>query len=161
MKKSMITFILGILLLPTAAVKAQQQIERYVPNAYIPADEPLYETIVKLDSLYFNTYNHCKLDEMALLTAEDIEFYHDRGGLTTSKKELIASIKKNICCKVTRTLTKGSIEVYSIPNYGAVEIGYHSFTNKAEFGESHPSKFMIFWRLKEGQWQVHRVVSLH
>ncbi len=85
---------------------------------------------------------------MDSLTAEGIEFYHDRGGLTTSKKELIASIQKNICGKVTRILTKGSIEAYEIPGYGAIEFGYHSFKNIAEPGESHPSKFVIIWRLK-------------
>jgi len=160
-KNSIFTFIFGSLLLFGTAAQAQASAERYIPKPYIPADEPLYKTITTLDSLYFDTYNHCKLDKMTELTADDIEFYHDRGGLTTSKKELIESIHKNICGKVSRKLTKGSIEIYSIPNYGAVEIGYHSFVNTAEPGESHPSKFMIFWRLKDGVWQIHRVVSLH
>jgi hypothetical protein len=62
---------------------------------------------------------------------------------------------------VTRTLTRGSIEVYSIPGYGAVEIGYHSFKNIHEAGESEPSKFVILWRLKDKRWQLTRVISLH
>lgn len=98
---------------------------------------------------------------MDSLTAEDIEFYHDRGGLTTSKKELLTSIQKNIFGKVTRKLTNGSIEVYGIPGYGAVEFGYHSFVNIAEPGESHPSKFVILWRLKDKKWQLTKVISLH
>ena len=161
MKKSNLSFIIVMALFGATVAHAQQQPNRYIPKPYDPASEPLYQTIVKLDSLYFDTYNHCKLGKMAELTAEDIEFYHDRGGLTTSKKELIESIQKNICGKVTRNLTPGSIEVYAIPNYGAVEIGYHTFTNKAEPGQSQPSKFMIFWRLKDSLWQVHRVLSLH
>jgi hypothetical protein len=133
----------------------------YAPPPYIPASAKLYQTVVKLDSLYFDTYNNCNLAKMDSLTAEDIEFYHDRAGLTTSKKELIAAIHKNICGKVTRILTKGSIEAYEIPGFGAIEFGYHSFRNIAEPGESHPSKFVIMWRLKNDKWQIARVISLH
>ena len=71
---------------------------------------------------------------MDSLTADDIEFYHDRGGLETSKKNLVESIHKNICGKVTRTLAPNSIEVYEIMGYGAVEFGYHSFKNIAADG---------------------------
>jgi len=98
---------------------------------------------------------------MDSLTAENLEFYHDRGGLTTSKKEYIESIKKNICGKVTRKLAKGSIEVYEIPGFGAVEEGFHSFRNLAEKSESEPSKFIILWRKQGNSWQLTRVVSLH
>jgi hypothetical protein len=134
---------------------------RYVPEAYVPGSKALYNTVVKLDSAYFDTYNRCNLAKMDSLTAENIEFYHDRGGLTTSKKDLIQSIKNNICGKVTRTLVKGSIEVYEIPGYGAVEFGYHTFRNLAEHSESHPSKFVVIWRLKDDKWQMTRVISLH
>lgn len=136
-------------------------IGRYIPDPYVPASEELHKTISQLDSIFFATYNYCKLREMDSLTAEDVEFYHDRGGFTSSKKELMASIEKNICGKVTRTLTPGSLEVYEIPGYGAVEFGYHSFRNIHEPGESHPSKFVIIWRLKDDGWQMARVISLH
>lgn len=135
--------------------------KRYLPDPYIPASAELYHTIVKMDSIYFDTYNHCKIEKMDSLTAEDIEFYHDRGGFSHSKKELLASIQKNICGKVTRILTPGSIEVYEVPGYGAVQFGYHSFRNISESGESHPSKFVTLWRLKDGRWQITRVISLH
>ncbi|MNK03768.1 hypothetical protein D3C87_216210 [compost metagenome] len=134
---------------------------RYVPGLYVPASAELYHTIAKMDSIYFDTYNRCKIAQMDSLTADDIEFYHDRGGFSHSKKELLASIQKNICGKVTRILTPGSMEVYEIPGYGAVQFGYHSFRNINEPGESHPSKFVTLWRLKNGQWQITRVISLH
>ena len=134
---------------------------RYVPEAYAPASPDLYKTIVRLDSIYFDTYNKCKISKMDSLTADDIEFYHDRVGFSHSKKELLASIQKNICGKVTRIITPGSIEVYAIPGYGAVQFGFHSFRNINEPGESHPSKFVTLWRLKDGHWQITRVISLH
>ena len=140
---------------------AQNPGARYQPKAYVPASKELYSTIVKMDSVYFDTYNTSKLELMDSLTAEDIEFYHDGGGLSTSKAELLASIKNNIFGKVTRLLTPNSIEVYEIPNYGAVEFGYHSFRNIAEPGQSEPSKFVMIWRLRDHKWQISRVISLH
>jgi hypothetical protein len=134
---------------------------RYSPPPYQPASQPLYQTIVRMDSLYFDTYNHSKAAMMDSLTADNIEFYHDQGGLITSRQELLQSIQKNIFGKVQRVLTPGSIEVYEIPGYGAIEFGYHSFRNLVEHSESQPAKFVIIWHLTEGKWQIARVVSLH
>ena len=130
---------------------------------YVPEDKAFYDTIVRLDSLLFDAYNNCKIDQFAELISEDIEFYHDRGGLTTSKNEIVESIKKYICGKVTRELLKGSIEVYKIPGYGAVEMGAHRFSNnqEKEAGPSRFSKFVHNWEWKNGQWKLARVVSLH
>ncbi|MBE7178878.1 MAG: nuclear transport factor 2 family protein [Mucilaginibacter polytrichastri] len=115
-----------------------------------------------MDSLYFGTYNTCDLTAMRKMTADDFEFYHDRGGLDTSAVNYIAAIKNNICGKVTRELVPGSIEVYPIANYGAVEIGYHRFINKAEGNHvSRPGKFIVIWHKTAEGWQMSRVVSLH
>jgi hypothetical protein len=95
------------------------------------------------------------------LIAADLEFYHDRGGVTTSKKALIEALKNNICGKVTRELLKGSIEVYPIPNYGAVEMGYHRFHNKSENSTSPFARFVNIWHHENGQWKITRVISLH
>jgi len=141
--------------------KAQTKSDRYQPKPYAPSAHELYKTIVELDSVYFNTYNTCNIPKMDSLTANDLEFYHDRGGFSASKKDYLASIQKNICGKVTRILTKNSIEVYEIAGFGAVEFGYHSFKNIAEPGQSEPSKFMVIWRYDKGKWQISRVVSLH
>src|ERR1044071_10087593 len=108
----------------------------------------LYDTIVHLDSVLFEAYNTCKLEVFEKLFSENIEFYHDRGGLTTSKKTIIEALKNNICGKVTRELVKGSIEVYPIPGYGAVQIGAHRFHNnqEKEGTPSHPGKFIHIWK---------------
>ena len=130
---------------------------------YTPESQALYDTITHMDSLLFDAYNTCKLDVFASLIADDIEFYHDRGGLTTSKADIVQAIKNNICGKVTRELLKGSIEVYPIPNYGAVEMGAHRFHNnqEKEQGPSRFSKFVHTWHRENGQWKLARVISLH
>jgi len=134
-----------------------------ISDSYRPIDKNLYDTIVYLDSVLFEGYNTCKLDRFEKYFSEDIEFYHDKGGLTTSKKEIIESLKKNICGKVTRELIKGSIEVYPIANYGAVQIGNHRFHNNQE-KEGTPSpigKFVHTWQHANGEWKITRVISLH
>src|SRR3982750_2870403 len=114
---------------------------------YTPESKELHDTVARLDSLLFDAYNNCKVDIFASLVSEDVEFYHDRTGLNTSKPDLITALKNNICGKVTRELLKGSIEVYPIPNYGAVEMGVHRFTNnqEKESGPSRYSKFVHIW----------------
>jgi hypothetical protein len=102
------------------------------------------------------------MEEQAAIYADSIEFYHDKGGLETSKQALLNAIKQNICGKVTRVLVKGSIEVYPIAGYGAVEIGLHRFINHAENNsESKPDKFIVVWRYRNDKWQITRVISLH
>jgi hypothetical protein len=115
-----------------------------------------------MDSIYFSAYNACDMDKQAAIYADSIEFYHDGSGLETSKKALLAAIRENICGKVTRVPVKGSIEVYPIPGFGAVEIGLHRFINHAENNAvSKPDKFVIIWRNLNDQWQITRVISLH
>lgn len=131
-------------------------------SPYIPADKALYDTIVKMDSLFFEAYNNCRLPVMDSMLSHDIEFYHDQGGLSTSQPQLMDAVKKNICGKVTRELLPGSIEVYPIHGYGAVEMGMHAFHNNQEPGHKiHFSKFVQLWRKENGQWKMTRVISLH
>ena len=124
--------------------------------------DKLYQTIVTLDSTFFNAYNTCDMEKQAEFYSDSIEFYHDKGGLTTSKQQILEATKKNICGKVTRELVKGSIEVSPIPGYGAVEIGMHMFHNNQEKNQiPHPSRFILIWRNTDGRWTITRVISLH
>ena len=99
---------------------------------------------------------------MDSIISDDLEFYHAQGGLNTSKAEILAAMEKNICNKVTRILKKGSIEVYPIKDYGAVEMGLHGFHNNQEPDvPSHFSKFVHIWKKENGKWKLTRVISLH
>jgi hypothetical protein len=129
-----------------------------------PDDPTLYETILRQDSLFFTAYNTCgvHLQEYADFYADSLEFYHDKGGLSTSKKDVVEATKKNICGKVTRELVAGSVEVYPIANYGAIEIGFHKFHNSAEpNAPSRPGRFVMVWHRTDKGWKITRVISLH
>ncbi|OYU57308.1 MAG: DUF4440 domain-containing protein [Chitinophagaceae bacterium BSSC1] len=117
-----------------------------------------------MDSVFFDAYNNCnlKLEKYASMYADNIEFYHDRGGLSSVKKDIVESTRQYVCGKVTRELQKGSIEVYGIPGFGAVEFGFHCFHNNQEPNTpSHMARFMIIWENKNNDWKLSRVVSLH
>ncbi len=126
------------------------------------AQQDLEATIKEMDRLYFEAYNTCDMQTQADFYHEDIEFYHDMGGLQTDKEALLQSIKDNICGKVSRELLEGSIEVTPIPGFGAVEIGKHSFINHMEGdSQSAPSKFVVVWKDTPDGWKIYRVISLH
>lgn len=137
---------------------------QYTKN-YHPVEQQLYDTIVKLDSLFFDAYNTCSvnLDKYATFYADSLEFYHDQGGFSNSKQDVVDATKRNICGKVTRELVKGSIEVYPIKDFGAVEVGLHMFHNNQEPPPKHPKvgRFIVIWHLAESGWKISRVVSLH
>jgi ketosteroid isomerase-like protein len=136
-------------------------------TAFFPPEDEgapasLYDSIAAMDLKWEDAYNNCKLDVMEEIISEDLEFYHDQGGLMTSKQKLNEALKNNICGKVTRELKKGSLEVYPIKGFGAVEMGLHAFHNKQEPGlEPHYSKFVHIWKRENGKWRITRVISLH
>ncbi|MBT1705162.1 nuclear transport factor 2 family protein [Chryseosolibacter indicus] len=133
----------------------------------LPAEEEtipmsLYDSIVSMDATWEDAYNNCKLDVMEELISEDLEFYHDQGGLLTSKSKLNEALKNNICGKVKRVLKQGSIEVYEIKGYGAVEMGLHGFMNINQKGfPDHYAKFIHLWKRENNKWRITRVISLH
>jgi ketosteroid isomerase-like protein len=141
---------------------AQETYQDIKEAQYVPINQEIYDTIVALDKTYFDAYNSCDMATQADLYDEDLEFFHDKGGLSTSKEELLQALEKNICHKVTRTLLEGSIEVYPINNYGAIEIGYHKFYNNEEPDAiSNPSKFIVIWKKGTEKWTITKVISLH
>ena len=131
-------------------------------TAQVAEDSELYKTIMELDTMYFEAYNTCDLATQASLMSDDLEFYHDQGGLNTSKSDILKSIEKNICGKVTRELVTESVEVHEISGFGAVEMGYHKFYNNQEPDAlSEPTRFISIWKNTDGIWKMHRIVSLH
>ena len=163
--KKLLSFAFIRIIIFIAACACSTTASSQVNYKYKPDDKKLYDTIVHLDSIFFAAYNNCtlQLEEYAAFYSDSLEFYHDKGGLTTSKKDVVEGTKKNICGKVTRQLVKGSVEVYPIKDYGAIEMGLHMFHNNQEKQTGPPkvSKFIIFWQHKNNEWKIRKVVSLH
>ena len=145
------------LILATILTAPLTQIQAQTP----PAPDQLFKTIQSLDTQLFDAYNHCNLEKFASLIADDVEFYHDKSGLSLGRAALVEGIKNNICGKVTRELVPGTLEVYPIANYGAVELGVHRFHHPGheEPGSVGEAKFIHLWQNKDGVWKITRVIS--
>lgn len=165
MKKITHTLIIFLSMLCFDSCISQKNYNYAITKNYKPDDPELYKTILHLDSVFFSLYNSCdrNLEKYGDFYSDDIEFYHDKGGLMTSKKDIIEGTRKNVCGKVKRELVNSSIEVYPIKDYGALEIGLHKFHNNTEPAntESKAGRFMIFWKKENNGWKITRVVSLH
>jgi len=125
------------------------------------ADDDLFGTIAALDTAVFDAFNRCDLERFGTFFADDLEFYHDRGGLSRSRQALVEAVKNNICGKVRRELVPGTLEVHPIPGYGAVEVGVHRFHHPGHddteaVGEA---RFVHVWQNANGAWRLTRVIS--
>jgi len=130
-----------------------------------PATRELYDRVAALDAAMFDAYNRCDIDKVGTFFTEDLEFYHEKGGLTLTRDASLALMKKNLCAgggyHVRRELVRGSMEVRAINNYGAVQTGEHRFylTQKGQKEALDGiGKFVMLWRKTEGGWRVSRVI---
>ena len=139
----------------------QARAQTVVPLESIKSQEELTQVVTALDKQLFDAYNTCNLDKLGTLVVNDLEFYHDKTGLAVGKQTFLDAIKNNICGKVTRQLVPGTLEVYPLHGYGAVEIGVHRFYHPGTqdhdvVGEA---KFITLWQYKDGAWKVSRAIS--
>jgi hypothetical protein len=128
-------------------------------SAEAPATDPLFKTVAGLDTALFDAYNHCDLAKLGGMVSDDLEFYHDKTGLAIGRQPLVDGVKNNICGKVQRELVAGSLEVYPLEGFGAVEIGTHRFVHPGEPGNVGEAKFVMIWKGKDGAWTLTRVIS--
>lgn len=131
-----------------------------MPAAF--AQSELVKTVTDLDKALFDAYNSCDLDKFGSMLADDLEFYHDATGLSKGAQATIEAVKNNICGKVHRDLVPGTLKVYPLKGYGAVETGIHLFCDpkqgKCKDG-SGVGRFTMLWEFRDGVWMLTRVIS--
>jgi hypothetical protein len=128
---------------------------------YSPVSKELYDTILHMDSVLFNAFNAHDVDKIKPLFDEDLEFYHDKGGLSFYQENIVA-LKNNFDQNngLNRTLVPGSVEVYPIKDYGAVQTGMHRFCHMENGKEDCGTfKFIHLWQRKDSAWKITRVIS--
>jgi hypothetical protein len=127
------------------------------------AADPLFETISALDTAVFDAFNHCsspeQLQKHASYFAPDVEFYHDTGGVTWSRQDMLANTEKYVCGHFRRELVPGTLKVFPIKDFGAIAQGSHRFCQFDSGKCEGIADFVIVWNNQEGHWQITRVLS--
>lgn len=126
-----------------------------------PRDTPeqLTRRVESMDRALFDAFNGCDLDKLESFFVADLEFYHDKDGLTASRAKFISDVKKNVCGKFRRELVPGTLEVWPLGDYGAVYSGTHRFCKTGAGKCEGMGRFMHIWRNQGGDWKITRVVS--
>src|SRR5690242_21472307 len=153
--KLLVCLFLLAICIPRAGAQSVPSLEN------IKSQKELDKAVAVLDAALFDSYNRCDLEKFASFFVDDVEFYHDQGGVTLGKESLTDSVRNNICGKVTRELVPGSLQVYHMKGYGAVEIGVHRFHHPGH-DDTEPvgeAKFIHLWQYKDGAWKITRVIS--
>lgn len=118
----------------------------------------LHDELARMDAELFDAaFVACDAARFRAIFTEDAEFYHDRTGASTG--EAVRTLKS--CPRdngVTRTLVPGSLEVYPMQGYGAIQIGRHLFARRGEPG-AEAAKFVHLWKREPGGWRLARVLS--
>ncbi|WP_210114262.1 nuclear transport factor 2 family protein [Hymenobacter aquaticus] len=130
-------------------------------KSYTPASKELYNTIAHMDSVLFDAFNNRDLEKQKLLFAADLEFYHDEGGLT-NYNQVIENTSRLFSQNngLRRTLVPGSLQVYPIKDYGAIEIGTHRFCHQENGKDDCGTfKFVHIWQKRADGWKITRVIS--
>ena len=136
--------------------------------AGVEQSSELFQSIATMDSLYFSAQNACDLEAYASYLSEDFEFFHDKGGFTESKENEMADMA-TFCGKEQRTrqplrreLTEGTLQVYPMNDYGALEFCNHVFYLQINDGTEKlvgSGKLTALWKQENNRWKLTRVIS--
>lgn len=166
MKK--LIYISIILIIQTSCTQNKESVIKKPKPLTEEESSELYKTIAKMDSLYFSAQNTCDLEAYASFLAEDFEFFHDKGGLTSSKEKEMKSMaifcgeEQRSTQPLRRQRTKGTLRVYPMDNYGALQFCDHTFhlqinENKEKVVGS--GKMTALWKKENDSWKLARVIS--
>lgn len=140
----------------------------------------LFKELAALDGVVFEAYNACDLEKYKRYLTDDVEFYHDKGGLVRTPKNVVKLMADGLCAdantRYRRALVPGSLKVYPLNNYlgaaragaafpylyGAVQTGTHSIYVTGKGQQEKPvatAQFTVFWQYKNDKWKMSRILS--
>jgi len=121
----------------------------------------LYNEIRQQDSLLFVAFNSRNLQELGMFFDQGLELFQDNAGVRNYSQAMagFSGIFKQGFV-LTRKLVPGSLEVYPIKDYGAIETGRHTFSHMENGKEIVGTfKFLHIWQKKDGVWKITRIVT--
>lgn len=137
------------------------RVAEHPPSVGASSSPSLYKEISAVDSILSEAFNAHDLHALMSLFAEDLEFYHDAGGLQsyTQVRDGFGGLFSK-SDGIRREVVVGTLRVYPIRGYGAIEVGAHRFCHD-ENGrrDCGTFEFLHVWRSEGGKWRIARVVS--
>jgi len=142
-----------------------------VSGPAMPEGPALRASIEVRDAELFELFfRGCDPARLRPMLADDIEFYHDKGGFVFRNAEAMVADYAKQCAerakpdswRSRRQLVKESLIVDAIPGYGAMEAGDHLFYERKGDGPEKlagRARFSIVWAWSEGGWKLSRVLS--
>ena len=132
-------------------------------------EQKLEAVIRQNDSSFWTAYNNCDTLNIRQFITEDIEFYHDKGGLTIGLENFMASVRKSLCTgsfRLRRQVIEGTVKIFPLEKsevaYGAIISGDHEFF-VLEQGKKERldglAKFTHVWIVRNGVWKMSRILS--
>ena len=121
----------------------------------------LYSAIAAADSALFAAFNQRDLSRLRSFFTRDLEFYQDNEGVE-NYAQTMRDFRQMFgqAAPIHRDLVPGSLEVYPIKNYGAMEVGRHRFCHVENGKEDCGTfSFVQIWRRTKAGWQISRVIS--
>lgn len=128
------------------------------------------QAVLIQDSLFWQHFNNCQVDDLGRFFTNDIEFYHDKNGPTQGLDTFLAASRRNLCSnsnfRLRRESVPGSIKIFPMKNgemlYGAILSGQHVFYVLESGKEPRLdglAQFTHLWLKTESGWKMSRVLS--
>ena len=151
-----------------ALVPYTQEVITLPVNAGPVATKELFDELAEMDRrLYDAVFNTCDLQALKGLVADDFEMYHDKSGLVAKSGSQFVQNIRGLCERLSyggdypakRELVEGTLEVYPLNGYGAMQVGVHRFYRKAGARPVEVSRFTNIWKKEAGGWKLTRAMS--
>lgn len=121
-------------------------------------------------ALFAAVFDTCDTTALAKMVTDDFEMYHDKGGLTSKSGADFVKAIEGMCARqktgedyrARRELVAGSLKVYPLNNYGAVEVGEHRFYKLTPGKPEQLVEVALFtqvWKKEPAGWRLARVLS--
>lgn len=131
-----------------------------------PAFASEEQDVISADARYWQAFNACDFAAMEQLFTDDVEFYHDKTGLTSSRAAVLDSLRKGPCANpqmhLRREAVEDSLRFHPLAGGYALISGKHRFYaregDKPERLDGQ-AEFTNLWQSVDGHWRMRRVFS--
>lgn len=134
------------------------------PIVAVAADDE--QAVRAADARYWQAYNACDMRTMSELLTDDVEFYHDKTGLTASKSAVLDSLRKGPCAdpsmRLRREAVDASLRFHPLAGGFALLTGTHRFYVQRDGKPEHldgQAEFTNLWQSVDGHWRMRRILS--